>query len=97
MLYAGGFPSAGGSGRSVPFIAAVLVNGSSSGMRVNGTMYIVSGDSGPNGIGNPNISDVTYSWKGALAFVGISDTELSTQDLIDLETWANTYYGVPIP
>lgn len=92
-----------GAGRtSTPYLLAALFNGASSKCRMNGTDYTVSGTVGTAGfggllIGSTNANEYWYTHKGAIAFLGVSDTELTAQQITDLETWAKNYYGVPIP
>ena len=100
-MYAGGLATVSGAGRhSVPYLMLALFNGASSKLRTNGTNYTV-GDVGSGGFSNMNL--FTYNGSsancpvGGMAFLGVKDSELTAQEITDLETWASTYYGVPLP
>ena len=99
-LYAGNTVTIPGR-LSGPFAITVLFNAGASTLRVNGTGYTVPSSLGGAAcntvrLGRNASSGVAY-WKGAIAFLGVSDTELTAQQITDLETWAKNYYGVPIP
>ena len=89
-----------GAGRDGPFILCGLFNGATSKCRMNGTDYTVPGTVGTWPLANLRVGFDTASTNafiGAIAFVGVSDTELTAQQITDLETWAKNSYGVPIP
>ena len=107
LMFAGGAATITGGGRTGALACAALFNGASSKYRMNGTVYTVGATVGTHassllrlgaahGGGAPTQAGASY-YKGAIAFLGVSDIELTAQQITDLETWAKNYYGVPIP
>ena len=96
-LYAGDFIDYVGAGRTGPFVFITL-HATSSAHRSNGTAY-TGGNAGSNGIGGLKLGAGNGGpfMKGALSFVGVKASPLTAQEIADLETWAKTYYGVPMP
>jgi len=84
----------GGSRPGVPYIVSALFNSSSSTYRINGTDYPVAVDIHPHG--GMRISDAAGGYLGAIAFLGVSDTPLTGQQIANLENWAAKFYGVPL-
>jgi hypothetical protein len=100
LMYAGGTaPSMAGAGRTGPYIMIGLFNDASSSLRTNGTVYTPASTVGTNPCANLRIGRdaATAYYKGAIAFLGVSDTALTAQQISDLENWAKNFYGVPIP
>jgi hypothetical protein len=101
LLYAGTQQTIAGPGGPGPYAVAAMFNQASSALRYNGTVYAVPGTVGASGLGNLAIGGYDggtgYVHKGAIAFVGVIDRALTTPEITNLEAWAKTFYGVPIP
>ena len=84
---------------SATAISAVF-NGATSKLRVLGTSYPVPVDIGTYDMAGDLYPGLSYGgafkWKGRIAFIGVCDRELTSQELLDLEDWARTFYNVPI-
>lgn len=83
------------------FMLTGVFNAGSSTCDVNGTAVAVGGSIGTSSYANTRIGvdqslgTVSY-YNGALAFLGILDGTLTTQELADLESWAASHYGLTI-
>jgi hypothetical protein len=98
-LHAGASPPAiAGAGGSGPFALAVLFNQAASKLRAEGVEYVVPSTVGTSAFGGLGIGAISggVSFKGGLGFIGVSDTELTAQQLYDLEQWARDFYDVPV-
>lgn len=97
QMFAGASVTAGTAIGPASFQVAALFNTTSSAIRANGQS--ATGLSvGSHVLGDPRLGaseSVGTPFAGALAFVGVKDSALTTQELNDLDAWAVSHYGVP--